>query len=107
MFLKIAELTCIDKKELASSLSITPATLYHLAKAERLNKEESDKLYRFTDVLIAATDLFEGSQVEATAWLQSPVKGLRNRRPIDMIATSAGYNGVIGMIKQLEHGVFA
>lgn len=67
VFVKMSELTHIDKTELASCLSIAPATLLRRAKAGQINTEESDKLYRFTDVLVATTDLFESNQDEATA----------------------------------------
>lgn len=107
VFLQMAELTGIDKKDLAACLSIAPATLHRRAKTGQFTSDESDKLYRFTDVLVAAIALFEGNQDEAIIWLQSNIKGLGENRPLDMLSTSAGCDAVIDMIGRLEHGVFA
>jgi putative toxin-antitoxin system antitoxin component (TIGR02293 family) len=107
VFLQIAGLTRIDKKELAACLSISSATLYRRAKAGQFTPAESDKLYRFTGILVACIDLFEGSKDDALIWLQSDIKGLGDNRPVDLISTSAGCDAVIDMIGRLEHGVFA
>lgn len=107
VFVHMAELTQIDKKTLAASISIAPETLHRRAKTGRFTPDESDKLYRFTKVLVAAIDLFEGDQDEAFTWLQSDIKGLGEKKPIDMISTSAGCDAVIDLIGRIEHGVFA
>lgn len=107
VFLHMAALTGIEKKELTTSLSIAPATLHRRAKTGQFTSDESDKLYRFTGVLVAAVDLFEGDQKQAVTWLTSNVKGLGGNRPLDMVSTSAGCTAVIDMIGRLEHGVFA
>jgi putative toxin-antitoxin system antitoxin component (TIGR02293 family) len=107
VFVHMAQLTGIEKKELAMCLSIAPATLHRRAKAGQFSADESDKLYRFTDVLVAAVDLFEGDHNQAVKWLSSHVKGLGDNRPLDMIATSAGCDAITDMIGRLEHGVFA
>lgn len=107
VFLKMANLTGIEKKALAKSLSIAPATLHRRAKAGHFTSDESDRLYRFTDVFVAAVDLFEGDQKQAVSWMTSNIKGLGNKRPLDMLSTSAGCDAVADMIGRLEHGVFA
>lgn len=107
VFVQMAELTRIDKKTLAACLSIAPATLHRRAKTGKFTPEESDKLYRFTDVLAAAIALFEGNQDEAITWLLSDIKGLGEKKPLDMLSTSAGCDAVIDLIGRLEHGVFA
>lgn len=106
VFLQIAELTRIDKRELAASLAISPVILYRRAKTGQFTSDESDKLYRFTDALITIIDLFEGNKDEAITWLQSDIKGIGNNRPLDMLSTSAGCKAVIEIVGRLEHGVF-
>jgi putative toxin-antitoxin system antitoxin component (TIGR02293 family) len=96
----------IEKKVLAACLSIAPATLHRRAKGGKFTPDESDKLYRFTGVLIAAIALFEGNQGEAIACLLSDIKELGDKKPLDMLSTSAGCDAVIDMIGRLEHGVF-
>ena len=44
---------------------------------------------------------------DAWTWLQSPVRGLGNRAPVDLIATETGALEVTDLIGRLEHGVFA
>jgi putative toxin-antitoxin system antitoxin component (TIGR02293 family) len=107
VFVQIAELTRIDKKSLAACLPIAPTTLHRRAKTGQFTPDESDKLYRFANVLVAAIALFERNQDEAINWLQSDIKGLSEKKPIDMISTSAGCDAVIDIIGRLEHGVFA
>jgi putative toxin-antitoxin system antitoxin component (TIGR02293 family) len=107
VFLRIAELTRLDKRELAASLSIAPATLHRRAKNGHFTSSESDKLYRFTHVLVAAIDLFEGNYDDAITWLQSDIEGVGGNRPLDMLSTSAGCDAVKDIIGRLEHGVFA
>ena len=107
VFVQMARLTRINKKALAACLSIAPATLYRRAKTGQFTPDESDKLYRFTNVLVAAITLFEGNQDEAITWLLSDIKGLGEKKPLDMLSTSAGCDAVIEMIGQLEHSVFA
>ena len=57
-------------------------------------------------VLDAAVGYF-GNKDDAWNWLQSPVRGLGNVAPVDLIATETGALEVTDLIGRLEHGVFA
>ncbi|NRB25353.1 antitoxin Xre/MbcA/ParS toxin-binding domain-containing protein, partial [Shewanella sp.] len=103
----LAKVSGIEKSELASATVIASATLQRRAKAGKFNRDESDRLYRFAEVYKSALDLFEGEGVDATRWLRNPVRGLGNKRPIDMLSTSAETAAVLNLIGRLEHGVFA
>lgn len=103
----LARLSGLDKKRLAELTDIAPATLQRRAKSGTFKTDESDKLYRFAEVFKAAIDLFGGDIKAAQAWLQKPVLGLGNKRPIDMLTTSAESNAVLNLIGRLEHGVIA
>ncbi len=104
---KLASAAGLDRKELAKYVVIPIATLQRRAKQGQFKLEESDRLYRFAEVLKAATDLFEGDQHQARKWLLSPVQGLGGARPAEMVATSAGTEAVLDLVGRLEHGVFA
>ncbi|AFT68843.1 hypothetical protein B5T_00558 [Alloalcanivorax dieselolei B5] len=80
-----------------------PYTVY-IKLAEDAGLEQKEP-YRFAEVLKAATDLFEGDKARARQWLLNPVRGLGGRRPIEMLATSAGAEAVLNLIGRLEHGV--
>lgn len=73
--------------------------------ASKLKRATS--FFRLAELISAATELFEGDEAKAIAWLKKPAKGLGNKRPIDMAATSAEAKAVRDLIGQLEHGVFA
>ena len=103
----LAALSGLGKKELAEVAVIAPATLLRRAKAGKFNRDESDRLYRFAKILKAATDLFEGDIKTARTWLRKPARGLGNRKPVNMLATSAETEAVMELIGRLEHGVFA
>ncbi|MBE8232353.1 MAG: DUF2384 domain-containing protein [Endozoicomonadaceae bacterium] len=102
---KLANVAGLDKKTLAQSTIIAPATLQRRAKSGTFTTEESDKLYRFASVYKAALDLFGGNIESARQWIQQPVLGLGNKRPIDMLQTSAEVDSVINIIGRLEHGI--
>ena len=68
-----------------------------------MNKE-ADK--NFDKVFQAALALF-GSEEAANHWLKHPVRGLGNKRPIDLLSTAEGAKAVLNLIGRLEHGVFS
>jgi len=107
VYKQLVSVAGLEHQELARYLVIPPATLRRRAKAGRFKVEESDRLYRFAEVLKAAIDLFEGDRERAVHWLSNPVRGLGDRRPVDMLATSAEVEAVLDLIGRLEHGVFA
>lgn len=107
VYKKLVTASGLEHRALARYVGIPPATLQRRAKAGKFNVDESDRLYRFAEVLNAATQLFEGDSKRAQQWLLKPVHGLEDRRPVDMIATSAETEAVLDLIGRLEHGVFA
>ncbi|MCF5646003.1 DUF2384 domain-containing protein, partial [Pseudomonas syringae] len=54
-----------------------------------------------------ALDLFEDDTEGTRQWLANPVHGLGNRKPLEMLATSAEAQAVLDLIGRLEHGVVA
>ncbi|MGP9652833.1 type II RES/Xre toxin-antitoxin system antitoxin [Halomonas sp. AOP35-4E-18] len=107
VYKKLVAASGLEHKELARYVAIPPATLQRRAKAGKFNVDESDRLYRFAEVFNATTELFEGDNDRARQWLLNPVRGLGDRRPVDMLATSAETEAVLDLIGRLEHGVFA
>ncbi len=107
VYAKLAKAAGLEKSELANATVIASATLQRRAKAGRFSRDESDRLYRFAEVFKAALDLFEGDQKAASMWLKNPVRGLGNKRPVEMLSTSAETEAVLELVGRLEHGVFA
>lgn len=104
---RIAEVSLMEKSEIASILRLAPATLSRRAKEKRFKVEEGDKFFRLAELISAATELFEGDEAKAISWLKKPLKALDNKRPIDLAATSAEAKDVLDLIGRLEHGIFA
>lgn len=71
----------------------------------RLPVDESERLWRFAEVLAHATRVF-GSQTEAERWLERPAVGLDRRKPIDLLRTHPGARLVSDHLTRIEHGVY-
>jgi putative toxin-antitoxin system antitoxin component (TIGR02293 family) len=76
------------------------------APKTRLPVDESERLWRFAEVLAHATRVF-GSQAEAEQWLDRPAIGLDHRKPIDLLRTHPGTHLVSEYLTRIEHGVYA
>jgi putative toxin-antitoxin system antitoxin component (TIGR02293 family) len=76
------------------------------APKTRLPVNESERLWRFAEVLAHATRVF-GSQAEAEKWLGRPAIGLGHRRPIELLRTHPGTRLVSEYLTRIEHGVYA
>jgi putative toxin-antitoxin system antitoxin component (TIGR02293 family) len=76
------------------------------APGKPLSLEQSSRTWKFADILARATAVL-GSQEDAEQWLERPAIGLDQRRPIDLLATSAGTQIVEDFLQRLEYGVYA
>jgi putative toxin-antitoxin system antitoxin component (TIGR02293 family) len=70
-----------------------------------LNQEQSSRAWKFAEILARATAIF-GSRTEAEHWLERPAIGLDQRRPIDLLATTAGVEIVENHLERIEYGVY-
>ena len=107
MFDKLAQISGLDKKQLASLCQLAPATLARRAKLGKFTQDESDRLHRFATVLVAANTLFNDDMNAARRWLTEPVYGLGDKAPLDILGTTAETQAILDLIGRLEHGVFA
>ena len=71
-----------------------------------LSPDQSSRAWQLSKTVVQATDLL-GSQEAAELWLLAPAMGLDNRRPIDLLATSAGAEAVGDLLIRLDYGVYA
>ena len=76
------------------------------APKTRLPVNESERLWRFAEILAHATHVF-GSQAEAENWLDRPAIGLDQRKPIDLLRTHPGVRLVEDYLTRIEHGVYS
>jgi putative toxin-antitoxin system antitoxin component (TIGR02293 family) len=103
----IDTLSAIPKDEALAALGVSWRTIERRGTTPRkpLSREQSGRIFKFAEVLAKATDVF-GSQQEAEAWLSRPAMGLNRQRPIDLLATPAGVELVIGFLTRLDYGVY-
>lgn len=60
---------------------------------------------RYAEVKRRAGEVF-GSQEKATRWLSERALGLGGRRPIELLASSEGYEQVLDFLTRIEFGVY-
>lgn len=70
-----------------------------------LSVEQSNRTWKFAEILGRTTEIF-GSKQDAEAWMNAPAIGLDQRRPIDLLATSAGVEAVEDYLTRIEYGVY-
>ena len=73
--------------------------------ARLLSQEQSGRTWKFAEILAKATAVL-GSRSEAEQWLERPAIGLDQRRPIDLLATTAGVEIVENHLERIEYGVY-
>jgi putative toxin-antitoxin system antitoxin component (TIGR02293 family) len=72
----------------------------------RLPLDESERLWRFAEILAQATRVF-GSQAEAERWLEQPAMRLDRQKPIKLLRTHPGARLVTEYLTRIEDGVYA
>jgi putative toxin-antitoxin system antitoxin component (TIGR02293 family) len=92
---------------LATLIGIPSRTLARRKGAGRLAPEESERLFRISNIFEKAVELFEGDAASAIQWLTTPKKALAGHPPIQYSRTEPGAREVEDLIGRLEHGVFA
>ena len=70
-----------------------------------LDAEQSGRVWRFTELLAKAEDVF-GSSERAATWMLEPAMALENRRPIELLTTAIGARLVDDVIERTRHGVY-
>jgi putative toxin-antitoxin system antitoxin component (TIGR02293 family) len=95
----------MSRADLSHAISVSPRALARRAKAGRFNIAESDRLVALIEVFEEALSLFEGDFTATRIWMDSPVRGLGLKKPLDMLGTRVEANAVLDLIGRLERGV--
>ena len=66
----------------------------------------SDIKNRPAAITKAALEFFKGDDEAAQRWLNHPVRGLGDKRPVDMAHTDEDTRTVLNLIGCLDHGMF-
>ena len=76
------------------------------ASAARLKAGESELIYRFSKVLVTATEIF-GNRDKARDWLLKENRALNGNRPIALLDTGIGFEDVLNVLHRIEFGVYS
>ncbi|CAM5277694.1 type II RES/Xre toxin-antitoxin system antitoxin [Alishewanella longhuensis] len=101
----VANIIGLRSALVAQSLGITNTTLARRRKHGHFNREESDRIFCLIQVTDRATDFFEGDRKSACQWMQTTAPALGQKKPIEMLQTTADTLAVLNLITRLEFGV--
>lgn len=97
----------IAGEDLEAAIGMSLRTMQRLKRAprQRLSRAQSGQVWNFARIVAKATAVL-GSRETAEQWLERPALGLDGRRPIELLASTAGVGLVEEFLERLEHGVY-
>lgn len=96
----------VQPARLMTVLNIAPRTMVRRKKEGRLEKDESERLYRVGRLFARAVQAL-GSKEAARTWMKTPKKALGNEVPLEYADTEIGAREIDDLLGRLEHGVFS
>jgi len=103
----VVKSSAVSEEVIYKSLRIAKRTVARRkASAARLKAAESELIYRFSRVLVTATDIL-GDRDKARQWLLSENRALNGERPIDLLDTGIGFEDVMDVLHRIEFGVYS
>lgn len=103
---KSSESAWVAGLALALLIGMSASTYNRRKKEDRLTPGESEGVYRYASLLERAYTVF-GDENNARVWLNSPVRALGNRVPLEYAKTEPGANLVMQILGRLEHGSYS
>ncbi len=95
----------MDEETLAQSIGVSKKTLQRKRSGhQKLNVEESNRLFRVLRTLTMATETFGGDKKVAADWMQEPQYGLGGMTPLRMLETDTGMEKVESLLLHLQYG---
>ena len=92
--------------ELADALAISVRTLNRRKKAESLEPDESDRVYRIARVYAHALEVF-GDRDKASKWFKRENSALGGEVPLEVFDTDLGAQMVDDVLTRIEFGVYS
>ena len=103
----VVKSSALSEDVIYKSLRIAKRTVARRkASASRLKAAESELIYRFSRVLVTATDIL-GDRDKARQWLLTENRALNGERPIDLLDTGIGFEDVMDVLHRIEFGVYS
>ncbi len=103
----VVKSSAVSEDVIYSALRIAKRTAARRkASAARLKAAESELIYRFSKVLVAATEIL-GNRDKAREWLLKENRALNGERPIALLDTGIGFEDVMDVLHRIEFGVYS
>lgn len=99
--------SALPKASILDILRLPARTLARRKASGKLSFEESERLFRLSQVFRRAVELYHGKVEIARRWFESPCLALGNQTPQDMTKSEVGAQEVLDLIGRLEHGVYS
>lgn len=96
----------VDRPRIEGHTTINRHSDRQIGGAMSLEAKDNDPARMYPAVVSKATSVFGDGQV-AIAWMTSPVMGLDQRRPIDLLATAQGAEIVEDFLNRIDKGVYS
>lgn len=104
-FTRLAKTVGVGHIALAGLLGIGPGTLARRRARDRFTPYESDRMWMLLRLYLRALEV-HGSEMAARAWLSAPLPALGGRSALEVSTDSAGVERALGVLGQIQHGVF-
>ena len=100
---KLMRSSGLTLKELASALDLSPRSLQRRRSSGRLERHESDRLYRLARIVAIANE-YLGDRERALRWLRHPNRTLSGIAPLAAIDTELGAREVENILGRIAYG---
>jgi putative toxin-antitoxin system antitoxin component (TIGR02293 family) len=103
----IVKSSSLSEDTITSSLRFAKRTAARRkATGTRLKSVESELVYRFCSVFVAATEIL-GNEENARQWLMTENGALNGCRPIDLLDTGIGFEELMDVLRRIDCGVYS
>ncbi len=96
-----------SKTEIRNLLRIPASTFKRRLHVGHLTEDESNRVYRYANLVTETTDMMQGDHTKAMLWLNSPKEILDNQTPLERAMSEVGARDVEELIGRTRHGIFS
>lgn len=96
----------ITQAQIQYLIDVSERTLARRKIERKLNKSESDRLYRVARIAALAEDVL-GSSAAATMWLKEQIPTLGGATPWSLMDTDEGAQRVAELLGRIDYGVYS
>ncbi len=87
-------------------IAILPASLSSLQKKSVYDRETSERIYELAKLFSLGHEVFD-SKDDFRGWLMTPSKTLGNKKPLDLLDSSLGFDIVESEISRIKYNVYS